>query len=155
MSQRAGKTDDETCATLTCHEAGACALATLPTVAPLDLRDIHARVVQAEARQAELRILRCSALTCEEAGACALATLPTVAPLDLRHIHERVVLAEASRAALEMLRQTADLQRLFLEWEGTMVYHAIGPDDDYDDDDHVKRPTHRLHLGLGKESDAK
>ncbi|CAM9404789.1 unnamed protein product, partial [Ectocarpus sp. 6 AP-2014] len=151
---RASRTDDETCAALTCHEAGACALATLPTLAPLDIRDIHERVMQAEARQAELRILRCAALTCDEAGACALATLPTVAPLDLRHIHERVVLAEASRAALEMLRQTADLQRLFLEWEGTMVCHAIDPDDDDDDDDHSD-PPHRLHLRLGKERDAK
>ncbi|CBJ28375.1 expressed unknown protein [Ectocarpus siliculosus] len=144
MSQRASKTDDETCAALTCHEAGACALATLPTLAPLDLRDIHERVVQAEARQAELRMLRCAALTCDEAGARALATLPTVAPLGLRHIHERVVLAEASRAALEMLRQTADLQRLFPEWEGTMVCHAIDPDDDDDDDD-----DHRVMSRVG------
>ncbi|CBN79663.1 expressed unknown protein [Ectocarpus siliculosus] len=82
-----------------------------------------------------------AALTCDEAGACVLATLPTVAPLDLRHIHERLVLAEASHAGLELLRQTADLQRLFLEWEGTMVCHAIDPDDDDDDDDHSDPPT--------------
>ncbi|CAN0158893.1 unnamed protein product [Ectocarpus sp. 12 AP-2014] len=93
------------------------------------------------ARQAELRVLRSAALTYEEAGACALAKLPTVAPLDLRDIHERIVLAEASQTGLDMLRQTADLQLLFLEWEGTMVCHAIDPDEDDDGDDHSDPPT--------------
>ncbi|CAM9437499.1 unnamed protein product, partial [Ectocarpus sp. 12 AP-2014] len=79
-----------------------------------------------------------------------------MAPLDLRDIHERAMLAEASQTGLDMLRQTADLKRLFLQWEGTMVCHAIDPDDDDDDDDdHVRRPPHRLHLHMGKESDVK
>ncbi|CAM9293758.1 unnamed protein product [Ectocarpus sp. 12 AP-2014] len=40
-----------------------------------------------------------------------------------------------------MLRQTADLQRLFLEGEGTMVCHTIDPDEDDDGDDHSDPPT--------------
>ncbi|CAN0016319.1 unnamed protein product [Ectocarpus sp. 13 AM-2016] len=42
---RASKTDDDTCAALTCREAGACSLAKFPTVAPFDLRDFHERAV--------------------------------------------------------------------------------------------------------------
>lgn len=142
MSQRANKGDDEACAALTCHDAGACALATLLTVAPLDLRDIYERVVLAEAAQRADRTgdETCAALTCDEAGACALATLLTVAPLDLRDISESVVLAEAGQAALDMLRKTADFQRAFREWEGTMTCHVV---DLADGDEHVSTPLHR------------
>ncbi|CAN0448932.1 unnamed protein product, partial [Ectocarpus fasciculatus] len=98
----------------------------------------------------------CAALTCDEAGACALATLLTVAPLDLRDISESVVLAEAGQAALDMLRKTADFQRAFREWEGTMICHVV---DLADGDEHVStplhRPPHRLHLLLGEEGDVK